>query len=142
MVPEETVPYHEYLASLPPDRRDAVNEVWQVVRDNMPAGFEESIGRKFLTFKAQGEWYVALANQKRYISLYLMPIYVYPEFKAKFEASGKKLKGGKSCLYFTRAQDLPLELIAEIVSATPAQTYRDDVNRVREEGKGKRRGKG
>lgn len=135
---EKPLSYEEYLASVPPERREAVDKVWQVMRQNMPSGYDESIG-KFLTFKAGEEWYVALANQKRYISLYLMPIYVYPELKAKLDATGKKLKGGKSCLYFTKPEDLPLETIAEIVAATPAQAWLDKVAQVRRESKDKRR---
>jgi len=135
---ENPLSYEEYLANVPPERRDAVDKVWQVVRQNMPPGFDESIG-KFLTFKAGGEWYVALANQKRYISLYLMPIYAYPQLKIKLEASGKKLKGGKSCIYFTKAEDLPLATIAEIVAATSAQAWIDKISQVRVESKGKRR---
>jgi hypothetical protein len=135
---EQKLSYQEYLASVPPERREAVDKVWQVVRQNMPPGYEESID-KFLTFKAGEEWYVALASQKRYISLYLLPIYVYPELKAKLDATGKKLKGGKSCIYFIRPEDLPLESIAEIVAATPAQAWRDKVTQVRRESKNKRR---
>lgn len=33
----------DYIASLPPDRRAAAAQVVQVVRDNLPAGFEEGM---------------------------------------------------------------------------------------------------
>src|SRR3712207_4545437 len=92
--------YDRYLDNLPPERREAVERVWAVVRDNVPAGYTEEVGPKFLTFKAGDESYVALANQKNYVSLYLMPLYVFPGLKARLDSSGKKLKCGKSCINF------------------------------------------
>ena len=73
----------------------------------MPDGYAEEIGPKFLSFKADGEWYVALANQKNYISLYLMPVYIFPELRAKLDGGGKKLRCGKSCVNFRRADVIP-----------------------------------
>lgn len=136
---EQTLSYKSYLASLPPERRDEVERVWQVVRENVPAGYTEQITPKFLTYMADGEWFLALANQKNYISLYLCSIYVFPELKAKLDNSGKKLKCGKSCINFKRAEDLPLETIAEIVSTYDAASYRKHVQEIRESSRAERK---
>lgn len=128
---EQRSSYDRYLDNLPPERREAVDRVWNVVRDNMPEGYSEEIGPKFLTFKADDEMYVALANQKNYVSLYLMPLYVFPEVKARLDSSGKKLKCGKSCINFKAAEELPLETIGEIVGAHDARAYRERVRKVR-----------
>ena len=37
-------------------------------------------------------------------------------FRAKWEASGKKLNMGKSCIRFRRIDDLPLDLVGETVA--------------------------
>jgi uncharacterized protein YdhG (YjbR/CyaY superfamily) len=134
-----TLSFEQYLDSLPPDRRTTVERVWQVVRANMPAGYLEQIDARMLTFKADGEWYVALANQKNYASLYLMPVYCFPELKARLDGSGKKLRMGKSCINFTRAEDLPLDVIGEILAAHDAEAYKEQVRRIRSEAKDKRR---
>jgi hypothetical protein len=136
---EQTLSYKSYLASLPPERREAIERVWQVVRDNVPAGYTEQITPKFLTYMADGEWYLALANQKNYISLYLCSIYVFPELKAKLDNSGKKLKCGKSCINFLRAEDLPLSTIAEIISTYDAESYRKHVLEIRESSRAERK---
>ena len=136
-MPEQTLSLERYLDGLPPERRGEVEKVWRVVRGNVPGGYVEEVGPKFLTYKAGGEWYVALANQKNYISLYLMPLYVYPELKAKLDASGKRLKCGKSCINFKRADELPLEVVAEVVAATDAEAYQERVREVRGQGKKK-----
>lgn len=133
--------FNKYLAGLPVERKSEIEKVWRTVRESMPRGYTEEIGPKFLSFKAGDDWYVALANQKNYISLYLMPLYVFPELQAKLDASGKKLKCGKSCINFKRAEDLPLEVIADILSANDAEAYKARVRQVREESR-KERGKG
>src|SRR4028119_2224232 len=100
--------YEQYLDSLPAERRAEVERVWDVVRAHVPDGYTEEVGAKFLSFKAGNDWLVALANQKNYISLYLMPLYLFPEMKAKFDAAAdEKLKCGKSCINFKRAGQLP-----------------------------------
>jgi hypothetical protein len=120
---EQALSFKQYLDGLPPERRGEVERVWRVVRENVPAGYVEEIGPKFLTFKAGEEMYVALASQKNYISLYLMPVYVFPELRARLDAGGKNIKCGKSCINFKRADELPLEAVAEIVGATDAEAY-------------------
>jgi hypothetical protein len=115
--------YQEFLSRLPTDRRTEIEKVWQVIRDNMPSGYSEDIDAKFLTFKVGKEWYVALANQKNYISLHLLPIYHFTEMRNLLDKSDKKIKCGKGCVNFKKAEELPLEIIGEIISATDAETY-------------------
>jgi hypothetical protein len=129
---DKPISYEQYLDGLPPERRREVERVWRVVRGSVPDGYSEEITARFLTFKAGAEWYVALANQKNYISLYLMPVYVYPELRAKLDAGGKGLKCGKSCINFRRAEELPMEVVGEIVGATGAGDYLKRVRGVRE----------
>ena len=133
-----TQSYEEFLGNLSIDRRVEIEKVWQTVRDNIPNGYNEEIDEKFLTFKADNDWYVALANQKNYISLYLMPTYVYPELKAKLDNSGKKLKSGKSCINFKTANELPLNVIAEIISATDMESYKAEITNLRNTAKSKK----
>jgi hypothetical protein len=133
--------FNKYLTGLPVERKSEIEKVWTRVRESVPGGYTEEIGEKFLSFKAGDDWYVALANQKNYISLYLMPIYVFPELQAKLDASGKKLKCGKSCINFKRADDLPLDVIAGILSANEAEAYKARVRQVRDESRTKRKDK-
>jgi hypothetical protein len=129
---EISLSYEQYLAVLPGERRAEIERVWGVVRAHVPRGYAEEIGAKFLSFKAGDDWLVALANQKNYISLYLMPLHMFPEMKAKFEAAADgKLKCGKSCINFKRAGELPLEAIGEIVRACEAGDYVERVRQIR-----------
>lgn len=129
---ENDLSYEQYLAALPNARRVEIERVWGLVREHIAAGYTEEIGAKFLSFKAGADWYVALANQKHYISLYLIPLYLFPEMKAKLDAAApEKLKCGKSCINFQRAAELPLEVISEIVGAYDAQAFAEHVRQVR-----------
>lgn len=129
---KETLSYEQYLAGLPAERRVEIERVWGLVRENMPAGYAEEIGAKFLSFKVGDDWYVALANQKNYISLHLTALYLFPEMKAKFDAAAsKKLKCGKGCINFQRAADLPLDVLGEIVGGYEAAAYAEQVRQIR-----------
>lgn len=126
---EKTITYEQHLAGLPPARRGEIERVWEVVRASVPAGYVEQVGAKSLTFAADGEMYVALINNKNYISLHLMPIYIFPELKIKLDASGRRLKGGKSCVNFLRSEELPLDTIAEIIGSCGAEDYKERIGK-------------
>lgn len=136
---EQGLTFEEYLAALPAERRGEVERVWQVVRENVPTGYREQIGAKFLTFMAGTEGFIALASQKNYISLYLTPLYIFPHLKQEFDAvADKKLKCGKGCISFRRADELPLEALARIIAGCPdAAGYQMQMQQMRRDRKGK-----
>jgi hypothetical protein len=138
MVTSQANTPEEYIAELPPDRRDSISRVREVVRQNLPAGYEEGMqygmigwyipfSRLPKTYNGQPLGYAALASQKTYMSLYLNNVYGDPEieawFRERFAASGHPLDMGKSCVHFRRAEDLPLDLIGETIARTPLETY-------------------
>lgn len=127
-----------FLATLPPDRRQAVERVWKMVRQHMPSGYEEAISKGMLIYQVPLErypdtynghplWYVALASQKSYVSLYLMAAYGDPAsarlLKDGFKAAGKKLDMGKSCIHFKSADDLELDVIGKILASFPMERW-------------------
>ena len=126
-----------YLQALEPDRAAEVAKVRDVVNAALPDGFVERMAWGMIswevpieisgpTYNKQPLVYVALAAQKNYNALYLMCTYASPgrteRLKRAFQAAGKKLDMGKSCLRFRNADDLPLAALAEeIASASPAE---------------------
>jgi hypothetical protein len=103
----------------------------------MPAGYREEISYGMIgwvvplddypqTYNGQPLGYAGLAAQKNYNSLYLTCVYASEErtdrLRAAWEAAGKKLDMGKSCIRFRRADDLALDHVKrEVASTTPAQ---------------------
>ena len=121
----------EYLAELPDDRRAALSAVRQVILQHLPSGYEEVMNWGMITYQVPREtypdtyngqplMYAALASQKRHMAVYLMAMYLDEEVERRFEASfrqrGKTYDAGKSCVRFKHLDDLPLELVGEIVA--------------------------
>ena len=128
----------EYLAELPPERREVVSTVRNVIQENLPDGYEESMQFGMIgyvipsetypvTYNRKPLMYAALASQKNYISLYLMNIYGDPEakrwFTEQYRTRGKKLDMGKSCVRFKKLEDLPIDLIGSAIARTPVAGY-------------------
>jgi hypothetical protein len=128
----------EYLESLPPERREAILKVREVILKNLPAGYEEGIqygmigyyiplSRYPKTYNNQPLGLAALASQKNYMSLYLINIYSDAEtlqwFKDTCIKNGKKLDMGKSCIRFKRLDDLPLETVGQAIARTSVNDF-------------------
>jgi hypothetical protein len=126
-----------YLAALPDDRRPIVEAVRRVVLDHLPAGFEEVMQYGMISYVVPLERYpdtyngqalavASLASQKRHLSLYLMGVYGDASAEAWLRErwpADKKLDMGKSCLRFKRLEDLPLELIGEVIERTSVDDF-------------------
>ena len=44
-------------------------------------------------------------------------------FEERYRASGKKLDMGKSCVRFKRLDDLPLDVVGEVIAGTSMEQY-------------------
>jgi len=124
----------EYIKELPANRREAVGEIRDVIKINLPSGYEEGmqygmIGyfvplsmfpSGYLNNKNTPLPYISLASQKQYISIYLMAIYGDKKrdkwFREEYEKSGKKLNMGKSCVRARKLEDFPLDVIGKAVA--------------------------
>ena len=128
----------EYLSELDDDRRKQLATVRNVVLDNLPDGYEESMQYGMITYivplstladtyNGQPLMYAALASQKRHMALYLTNVYgdgsVEKWFRERYLATGKRLDMGKSCVRFRKLDDLPLELVGEVVAKTPIDEF-------------------
>ena len=128
----------QYLKQLPADRQKALRAVRQVIRKNLPKGYEEAMGSGMIayqvplsrypdTYNRQPLCYAALANQKNFMTLYLMGVYgdkpTEKWFRDAFKASCKKLDMGKSCVHFKKLEDLPLEVIGKTIARLPVEEY-------------------
>ena len=128
----------DYLAELPPERRDAIEAVRDVVNANLPDGYRESMAFGMIgwgipledypdTYNGQPLGVVALASQKNHMALYLMGIYAVPGledwFREQYADRGLTIDMGKSCLRFKRLEQVPLDVIGEVVRRVPPDAY-------------------
>jgi hypothetical protein len=127
-----------YLAELPDDRRAAIGAVRDTVNARLPAGFVEAMQYGMISWTVPLERYpttyngqplalVSLANQKRHMALYLMGVYGDPDeaawFKERWQATGKKLDMGKSCVRFRKVDDVPLEVVGDAVARVSVDDF-------------------
>lgn len=125
----------EYIAQLPEDRITSFNKLRKTILDNLPEGFEEGLGYGVPAFYVPLSKYpdgyhcdpklplpfINIASQKNFIALYHMGIYSDPKlldwFTAEYPKYVKtKLDMGKSCIRFKKVDQIPFELIGELVT--------------------------
>ena len=138
MARSEAKTVDEYLAELPEARREDVGGLRNIILDNLPEGYGETMQYGMISYIIPLERYpktyngqplaiFSLASQKNYISLYLMNVYSDREteswFVEGFRASGKKLNMGKSCVRFKSLDHLPLDLIGKAIARTPVDEF-------------------
>jgi uncharacterized protein YdhG (YjbR/CyaY superfamily) len=128
----------EYLAELPAERREVVTRMRDLVRRNLPKGYEETmnwgmisyelpLARYPKTYNGQPLTFVGLAAQKNYYALYLTSANQDSEqgreLANAFKRAGKKLDMGKSCLRFKKLDDLALDAVGRIIASTPPEKF-------------------
>ncbi len=128
----------QYLAELPAERRDVISAVRKVVLAKLPRGYVETmnwggicyeipLSTYPVTYNGQPLAYAGLAAQKHFFGLYLMCVYgdnkKSAKLRAAFAKSGKKLDMGKSCIRFRHLEDLPLDIVGEMIASTTPQQF-------------------
>jgi uncharacterized protein YdhG (YjbR/CyaY superfamily) len=125
----------EYIDSLPEDRKEAMAKLRSTILENIPEGFQEGMGYGMLGFAVPHSIYpagyhcdpkqplpfVGIASQKNFIAFYHMGIYASKElldwFVAEYPKHCKtKLDMGKSCIRFKKMNDIPYDLLAELIT--------------------------
>lgn len=124
----------EYLDKIPEDRKSAMNKLYETISKNLPKGFEEGVSYGMMGWDVPLSAYPAgyhctpgqplpflgMASQKNSINLYHMGMYAKPDLHDWFVAEypkhcKRKLDIGKSCIRFKKPEEIPFELIGELV---------------------------
>ena len=128
----------DYLKQLPSERREEVERVRNLVRENLPMGYEETVTGGMIVYQVPWEvysdtynghplWYAAIGVNKSNLSLHLMTVYgdagLAQQLKDGFKAAGKKLDIGKACIRFQSADDLATDVVGKIVASVPMEKF-------------------
>ncbi len=124
----------QYISEAPDDRKEALQKLRKVILDNLPDGFQECISYGMIGYVVPHSIYpkgyhctpelplpfMSFASQKNSINFYHMGLYAEPELYDWFVAeypkhSAQKLDIGKSCLRIKKPENIPFELIGELV---------------------------
>jgi uncharacterized protein YdhG (YjbR/CyaY superfamily) len=132
----------EYIEQLPEDRKAAVNRLRNIIVKNIPKGFEETMSYGMIGYVVPHSIYpdgyhcdtklplpfMNVASQKNFVALYHSAIYADPEllnwFVEEYPKHCKtKLDMGKSCIRFKKMENIPYDLIEELVSKVSVEDW-------------------
>ncbi|UQD56888.1 DUF1801 domain-containing protein [Flavobacterium sp. K5-23] len=136
----ETV--EDYLKDLPEERKEVIDKLREIILKNIPKGFIEEMSYGMIGYVVPHSLYpdgyhcnpklplpfLNIASQKNFIALYHMGIYAKPEllkwFTDEFPKHSKlKLDMGKSCIRFKKIDQIPFQLIKELVQKMSVEEW-------------------
>lgn len=134
----------EYVAELSEERANAVQKLRKIIMRNLPPGFQETMNYGMIGYVVPHSIYpdgyhcspefplpfLNIASQKNFIALYHMGIYADEKllnwFTTEYPKYVKtKLDMGKSCIRFKKIDQIPYDLIAELVQKMSVQDWID-----------------
>ncbi len=140
----------EYLEKIPEDRKAAFSRLRQVLKENLPDGFEETMSYGMIGYVVPHSLYpsgyhvdpslplpfINIASQKNFIALYHSCVYADEAMEKWFREEyarqvPTKLDMGKSCIRFKNPSHIPFDLIGELAKkVTPEEwigTYEEAI---------------
>jgi len=131
-----------YIEQLTEERKEAFRKLREVILDNLPEGFEETMNYGMIGYVVPHEVYppgyhvdpklplpfISIASQKNYIALYHHGIYSDKKLLDWFtnaypKHSDTRLDMGKSCIRFRKAGEIPFGLIGKLAGKMSAQSW-------------------
>jgi uncharacterized protein YdhG (YjbR/CyaY superfamily) len=136
----ETV--EEYLNELPEERKEVMRRLREIILKNIPKGFTEEMSYGMIGYVVPHSLYpdgyhcnpklplpfINIASQKNFVALYHMGIYAKPELPKWFtdeypKHSNLKLDMGKCCIRFKKMEQIPFDLIEELVQKMSVEEW-------------------
>lgn len=130
------------MKNLPEDRREVMEALRKVIKKNLPKGFEETMNYGMIGYVVPHSIYPSgyhcdtkqplpfmnIASQKNNVAFYHMGIYAMPElldwFVGEYPKHAKsKLDMGKSCIRLKKMDDIPYELIGQLVKKVSVKDW-------------------
>lgn len=124
----------DIIDNQPEERKEAFSKLHHVIVENLPKGFEPALSYGMLGYVVPHSIYPAgyhckpseplpfasIASQKNSINFYHMGVYAKPDLLDWFVAeypkhSNQKLDMGKSCVRFKKIEEIPYDLIAQLM---------------------------
>lgn len=130
----ETSP-EAYLLSLPEDRKQAMSTLRDIIKQNLPKGFEETMQYGMISYVVPHSIYpngyhckpkdalpfISIGSQKNFIVLHHLGIYGDTDLldwflQAYTKVSTSKIDMGKGCVRFKKMNQIPFALIGELAA--------------------------
>jgi uncharacterized protein YdhG (YjbR/CyaY superfamily) len=126
---------NDYVSKLPKDRQSGFQRLRTTIKENIPAGFEETMSYGMIGYVVPHSIFpagyhcdpklplpfVSIASQKNFVALYHMGIYADNDlldwFVGEYPKHSKaKLDMGKSCIRFKKMDQIPFQLIGQLMT--------------------------
>ncbi len=124
-----------YINQLPEDRKQSIRQLRNVILENLPEGFSETMTYGMIGYVVPHSIYpggyhadpkqplpfINIASQKNHIALYHMVLYSDKKLLDWFTGeylnySKARLDMGKSCIRFKKPDQIPYELIGRLAA--------------------------
>ena len=138
----EATSVQDYIEQIPEDRQGPVTKLRNIVLENLPEDLEEGINYKMIGYYVPHSVYpggyhcdpklplpfMNIASQKNFVAFYHMGMYANKDlldwFVSEYPKHCKyKLDMGKSCVRFKKVDDIPYNLIGQLVSKMTADEW-------------------
>ncbi len=132
----------DYISQLPDERKEAVTRIYNIFKSVMPKGFEYKLNYGMPSVVIPHSMYeggyhcspelpvpfASVASQKNFVALYHSGVYANPEIYDWFVSEypkhcKRKLDMGKSCIRFKKMEDIPYDLIEELMKKMTPEDY-------------------
>ena len=139
----------QYVEELPDDRKEVIQRLRTILKENLPVGYEEEISYGMIGYVVPYSIYPAgyavkpkvplplinLASQKNHVALYHMAVYAVPGIAEWFQTEypkhcKTKLDMGKGCIRLKKMDEIPYDLIGELARKVDVQTWIDTYEKV------------
>ena len=106
----------EYFEAIPEDRSEQLGILRKMVKRSWPK-VKEDLSNGMPTYHLDGHPFMAMASQKNFMAVYIMPYDLLDAFNKDLKAYDH----GKSCIRFRSLDDDKLELFDRIIKYTGSQ---------------------
>ena len=132
----------DYISQLPEERKAPMTKLHNLIKDNMPKGLESGMSYGMPAYFVPKSIYppgyhckpfpplpfINIASQKNFIALYHLGLYAKKElhdwFVSEYPKHSKyKLDMGKSCVRFKKIDDIPYDLIEELLGKMTVEEW-------------------
>ena len=132
----------EYISQLTEDRKEPISKLRNIINQNIDRGFSEEINYGMIGWVVPHSLYpegyhcdpklplpfMNIASQKHFIAVYHMGVYANPKLLEWFISEypkhcSTKLDMGKSCIRFKKIENIPYNLIGELVTKMSANDW-------------------
>ncbi|MNX37404.1 hypothetical protein D3C86_677100 [compost metagenome] len=132
----------DYLKEIPEERKPYFYKLRETIVKNIPDGFVEQMSYGMIGFVVPHSIYpdgyhctpklplpfINIASQKNFIALYHMGLYADKELLNWFveeypKYSSQKLDMGKGCIRFKKLEQIPYDLIAQLMQKITVQHW-------------------